>query len=149
MILHRYSLHLVLSACLALVGCGDDTGVPSDSAMPSDSSVASDSTGRSDSAVRSDGGVRSCKPAPSYAKDVLPTVFKVHCTHCHGADKTGAARKGAPVGNNWDRLASAAANVDRIIARLQAGTMPADAPGSVPPAKLDLIRSWKACGLQP
>lgn len=66
------------------------------------------------------------------------------CTGCHAAPVQGEARRGAPEGVDLDTPAGARLWADRLLARIQAGTMPPG--GGMPAADIAALEAWLACG---
>lgn len=80
-------------------------------------------------------------PAVSYAKDIKPIVT-ANCISCHSSKST---RKQMPY---FETLAQVKAQVDRMVIRMNAGTMPPGAK-TVPNADIAKFTSWKTGGFKP
>lgn len=82
-------------------------------------------------------------------RGIFDQVFATNCIGCHSSTRTGAERRGAPAGLNWDHYATAATFGNRIIARaVTLKTMPPASSG-VPTLDLEqqnAMLAWQAAG---
>lgn len=84
-----------------------------------------------------------CDAPGSWTRTGQPFLL-TWCSGCHSAGRVGDDRYGAPEAVSLDTLADAVAWQDRILARVEDGTMP---PGGGPPAAEQArLALWFACG---
>jgi len=75
----------------------------------------------------------------------MKAVFDARCIQCHSTERQGPDRNGAPADVNFNTYEVAAANANRAIVRVQAGTMPPT--GGRPQSERDLFQKWIDQGL--
>jgi uncharacterized membrane protein len=128
-----------LVACLGSAGCSTVT--------VTDAAIAPDSAGP----IGTSGAV--CPPGSTLRYETFGAAFfSAHCTRCHASTNVGAvARRGAPVGLDWDELSVVRAHADAID-RMAAGgplminrTMPPTEPRPSDADRL-MLGEWLACG---
>jgi hypothetical protein len=107
---------ILLIACIAAGGCGDDTGGGSDGGMHDLAVPSADMTllvngcpPVTNPIATPDGGAGGDTWA-NYAQG----FFATYCTRCHSTMLSGDARNGAPDGYNWDDESSVNAHIADI-----------------------------------
>lgn len=91
-----------------------------------------------------------CKPPPGYAVDIEPLVARA-CRGCHSAELSGPARRGAPVGLDYDTAADLATPERRsaFIDAITSGRQPPptlDPPIEVTADERAQVSAWRLCG---
>lgn len=91
-----------------------------------------------------------CKPPPGYAADIEPLVARA-CRGCHSSELSGPARRGAPVGLDYDSAADLATPERRaaFIDAITSGRQPP--PTLEPPIEVTAderaqVSAWRLCG---
>ena len=101
-----------------------------------------------------DGSDAGCPPArraevsaPAYFDAVMvPQFFDKHCSYCHDSARVGDARHGAPVGLDYDDLASISSRLGATWFRVSTYDMPP--MGRVPSlSEMALLNEWLNCVL--
>jgi uncharacterized membrane protein len=94
-----------------------------------------------------------CPPgSPLTYESFGQTFFASYCVRCHGSDRVGTERQGAPTGYDWDEYESIALHASEIDAMAAGGprqinrTMP---PGEPLPSDAERreLGQWLACEL--
>lgn len=67
------------------------------------------------------------------------------CTNCHSSTLTGSARNAAPVGIDFDVIASARANADTAMAEVYEGAMPLAGFPALTDDEKNQIYNWASC----
>ncbi|WP_163999205.1 c-type cytochrome [Pyxidicoccus caerfyrddinensis] len=119
-------------ACLTLVpGCDDDDD---------------DDGGNDDTVECPTGGTQLTEQ--NFGRAFLDT----YCTRCHSSTRTGAARNGAPVGFDWDLIASVRAHAEEMNEEAGAnadGSVNTEMPLNDPrpsDAERRQLSEWLVCG---
>ena len=84
-----------------------------------------------------------CPESLAWSTAAAPLLLS-QCASCHGSQREGASRYGAPEDVNLDTPADASMNGERALARLRTGDMPPAA--NVPAHQTDRLEQWLACG---
>lgn len=83
--------------------------------------------------------------APKYSE--MAEIW-AQCTICHSSMLSGADRKGAPDGYDYDTYESAKAEAAEIAEEVDEGKMPLP-PGMLTAEQKDQLVRWAACGTPP
>jgi len=76
----------------------------------------------------------------TYESAVKP-IMEIYCTGCHASGLSGAARRGAPASVNLDSYEGVEAQAERVLRRIEQGTMPP--VGERPtPEEAEMMRCW-------
>lgn len=70
----------------------------------------------------------------------IAAILDSSCVRCHGSDKQGAARNGAPAGVDFDTYADAVQNADLANTQIQSGVMPVG--GQLSDDEKGLFQAW-------
>ena len=98
----------------------------------------------SDPAVsNADTGTFECPDTLTWQTAVAPLLTS-QCTSCHGSQRTGSSRFGAPESVNLDSREDALQHGERALVRLRAGDMPPSS--NVAPHRIARFENWLACG---
>jgi uncharacterized membrane protein len=92
-----------------------------------------------------------CAPPPRFA-ELSTTVLEVSCVECHSARVTGVARRGAPVGVDFDSFALAEPSKAALADAITSGRMPPPSAANVTPTTpegRELAAGWRTCGYAP
>ncbi len=79
----------------------------------------------------------------TWCADVKP-IMEQYCTSCHASTLSGSARQGAPNSVDLDTYAGVRQSADRVVARMDAGSMPPG--GGVPTDQIATVAAWQAQG---
>jgi len=73
-------------------------------------------------------------------KSHIQEIIAAYCLKCHSVEKQGADRFGAPLGFDFDTYDDVVQRSDRMLTRMQAGTMPPE--GGFPAKDLAVFIAW-------
>jgi len=108
-------------------------------ACGSDSSDASDS---SDPETQAPAPVDACADAPTFSE---VTAFQ-KCLNCHSENNSGAARRGAPAGVNFDTESGALTHADHIEEQVAGRSMPPASSGiTLTEEERQTLLDWVRC----
>src|SRR4051794_7599497 len=90
------------------------------------------------------------KSPPSYAATIEQTIVIPKCQNCHSRKKSGAARKAAPEGTNYDTYDEMLSIYKTAMQRVDAKEMP-PATENIPlsAADIEAFDQWAICGAAP
>lgn len=83
-------------------------------------------------------------PVPAFAE---VGAFRSNCVNCHSIQLPFDARRGAPIGMDYDVYASAAAVAEATAHTVFVGSMPPS--GGLFPADKEVLYRWSLCGAPP
>ena len=119
--LYRFPLIICLFSSLLLAACGGSNADP----LPED--------------------LGDCPEESAIAWSSVEAIFADNCTRCHSSELTGASRRAATEGYDYDSAAAANGDPEWTWERIAKGQMPNDS-GFSSDADALLVREWLACG---
>jgi uncharacterized membrane protein len=90
-----------------------------------------------------------CASAPTFDRDIRPSLVEDKCINCHTTAKTGPERRGAPPDLNFDTYDTTLPNVDAFADAITSGRQPPpnlEPPLSTTAEERDLVSVWRQCG---
>ncbi len=93
-----------------------------------------------------------CTDAPTFSRDIRPTIVEEKCIQCHSSSLVGSARAGAPADLNFDTFESTQASLEVFADAISSGREPP--MGLNPPIlttaeERDRVSKWRMCGFKP
>ncbi len=89
-----------------------------------------------------------CEQGPTFADDIAP-VIEDHCMMCHDQGLQGPARRGAPMGVNFNSYETLEPYIAQFADNITSGRMPPmNVAGTVPVAAphRNVVDAWRRCG---